>query len=51
MNDFITEGEIVTIMQALIRCPSVNPPAETAECARVYFIKTDRAKRFRSHCR
>ena len=35
MNDFITEGEIVNIMQALIRCPSVNPPAETAECARV----------------
>ena len=35
MNDFITEGEIVDIMQALIRCPSVNPPAETTECARV----------------
>jgi len=35
MNDFIAEGEIVNIMKALIRCPSVNPPAETTECARV----------------
>lgn len=35
MNNFITEGEIVNIMQELIRCPSVNPPAQTAECAQV----------------
>ncbi len=35
MNNFITEGEIVSIMQELLRCPSVNPPAQTAECAQV----------------
>ena len=35
MNNFMTEGEIVGIMQELIRCPSVNPPAQTAECAQV----------------
>ena len=35
MNDFISEGEIVNIAQALIRSPSVNPPAQTAECAQV----------------
>ena len=35
MDNFITKDEIVSITQELIRSPSVNPPAETAECAQV----------------
>jgi len=35
MTDHISRAEIVDIMQELIRRPSVNPPANTTECAGV----------------
>ena len=35
MLEHVTEFEIVELLQALIRAPSVNPPAETAACAAV----------------
>ena len=35
MKNLITRAEIVSILQELIRCPSVNPPAETIKCAQV----------------
>jgi acetylornithine deacetylase/succinyl-diaminopimelate desuccinylase family protein len=35
MKKLISQGEIVGILQELIRCPSVNPPPETTQCAQV----------------
>jgi len=33
MDNFITEDEIVELLVNLVRIPSVNPPADTQECA------------------
>jgi len=35
MTDLISQAEIVEIMQELVQSPSVNPPADTTECAGV----------------
>ena len=33
METFISEDEIIELLVDLVRIPSVNPPADTWECA------------------
>lgn len=35
MNGYIGQNEILTLTQDLVRCNSVNPPADTTECAQI----------------
>jgi len=35
MNQYISEDEIVALLQEIVRHPTVNPPADTTECAKL----------------
>ncbi len=37
MNGYIGQNEILTLTQKIVRCPSINPPADTKECAQIIF--------------
>jgi acetylornithine deacetylase/succinyl-diaminopimelate desuccinylase-like protein len=39
METFISEDEIIALLVDLVRIPSVNPPADTQECAELILRK------------
>ena len=39
MNRYVSKEEIVELTQELVRCPSVNPPGDTTDCAKIVLNK------------
>ncbi len=39
MNPYISKEEVVQLTQALVRCPSINPPGDTTGCAKIVLDK------------
>ncbi|MFC1994992.1 M20 family metallopeptidase [Chloroflexota bacterium] len=39
MNSYVNKEEVVELTQALVRCPSINPPGDTTVCANIILDK------------
>ena len=39
MNSYVSKEEVVELTQALVRCPSINPPGDTTVCANILLDK------------
>lgn len=39
MNPYFNKEEVVELTQELVRCPSVNPPGDTTDCAKIILNK------------
>ena len=39
MNPYVSKQEMVELTQELVRCPSVNPPGHTTDCAKIVLDK------------
>lgn len=39
MNSYISQEEVVEFTREIVRAPSINPPADTSECARIILEK------------